>query len=150
LVEHIKVDYYGTLTPLKQLANISTPDARLIVIQPWDVSVLTEIEKAIQKSDIGIMPYNDGKIIRLPIPPLTHQRREELAKLVRKMAEEGRVSIRAIRRDANEHINKIEKEKLTSEDESRKLRNEVQKLTDKHIQSIDEILKSKEKELMQE
>lgn len=147
LVEHIKIDYYGTHTPLKQLASISTPDAKLIVIQPWDPSSMPEIEKALLKSELGISPVNDGKLIRLAIPQLTQERREELAKLVKKMTEEGRVSIRSVRRDANEHIKKIEKDKNITEDESFKGIGDVQKLTDKYIAKIEEVLKTKEKEL---
>ncbi len=149
LVEGIKVDYYGTSTPLKQLSNISTPDPKLIVIQPWDTSILGEIEKAILKSDLGITPLNDGRVIRLGIPQLTQERREELVKVIKKMAEDGRISIRAIRREINERIKKLEKDKIVTEDESFKSTEEVQKLTDKHIKEIDELLAKKEKELME-
>jgi ribosome recycling factor len=147
LVEHIKINYYGAHTPLKQLASISTPDPKLIVIQPWDPSAMQEIEKALLKSELGISPVNDGKLIRLAIPQLTQERREELAKLVKKMTEEGRVSIRAVRRDANEHIKKLEKDKNITEDDSFKGIGDIQKLTDKYIARIDEVLKNKEKEL---
>ena len=149
LVEGIKVDYYGTSTPLKQLSNISTPDPKLIVIQPWDTSILGEIEKAILKSDLGITPLNDGRVIRLGIPQLTQERREELVKVIKKMAEDGRVSIRSIRRDINERLKKLEKDKIATEDESFKSTEEIQKLTDKHIKEIDELLAKKEKELME-
>lgn len=149
LVEGIKVDYYGTQTPLKQLASISTPDPKLIVIQPWDTSVLGEVEKAILKSDIGITPLNDGRVIKLGIPQLTQERREELVKVIKKMAEDGRVSIRSVRRDINEKIKKLEKDKVIAEDESFKSIEEVQKLVDKHIKEIDELLAKKEKELLE-
>ncbi len=149
LVEGIKVDYYGTPTPLKQLANISTPDPKLIVIQPWDATALPEIEKAILKSDLGITPMNDGRIIRLGIPQLTRERREELVKVIKKMAEDGRISIRSIRRDINEKIKKLEKDKVVTEDESFKSTAEIQKMTDSHIKEIDEFLAKKEKELLE-
>lgn len=149
LVEGIRVDYYGTPTPLKQLSNISTPDPKLIVIQPWDTSILGEIEKAILKSDLGITPLNDKRVIRLAIPQLTQERREELVKVIKKMAEDGRISIRAIRREINERIKKLEKDKVVTEDESFKSAEEIQKLTDKHIKEIDELLAKKEKELME-
>jgi len=147
LVEGIVVEYYGAPTPLKQLATIATPDPKLITIQPWDPSALAEIEKAIMKSDLGITPMNDGKIVRLSIPALTTERRAELTKVVKKMAEDGRVSMRTIRRDANEHIKRLEKDKLATEDEVFKSTENIQKLTDKHIEKIEEILKAKEKEL---
>lgn len=149
LLEGIKVDYYGTPTPLKQLAAISAPDARLLVVQPWDPSVAAEIERAILKSDLGVTPQNDGKLIRIGIPQLSHERREELAKLAKKMAEDSRVSIRSIRRDANEHIKKLEKDKVIAEDDSRKSHGEIQRLTDKYIGLIDQHLATKERELLE-
>lgn len=149
LVEGIKIDYYGTPTPLKQLSSISTPDPKLIVIQPWDTSVLPEIEKALLKSDIGITPLNDGRAIKLGIPQLTQERREELVKGIKKISEDGRVSIRSIRREINDRIKTLEKNKTVSEDESFKSVDEIQKLTDKHIKEIDGILAKKEKELME-
>lgn len=149
LVEGMHVDYYGTQTPLKQLANISAPDVKLIVIQPWDPSSLGEIEKAIQQSNIGAMPTNDGKVIRVSIPPLSEERREELIKITKKMAEDGRVSIRTVRRDANEHAKKIEKDKLATEDELFKSHDDIQKITDKYIKEIDSILDTKDKELLE-
>jgi len=149
LVEGIKVDYYETPTPLKQLASIATPDPKLIVIQPWDVSILAEIEKAILKSDIGITPINDGRAIKLGIPQLTQDRREELVKVIKKMAEDGRISIRSIRRETNDKINGLEKKKAITEDESFKSIADIQKLTDKEIKEIDAILVKKEKELME-
>ncbi len=147
LVESIKVDYYGTMTPIKQLGNISAPDPKLIVIQPWDLNALGEIEKAIQKSDLGANPINDGKVVRISIPQLTQERREELTKVVKKLAEDARVSLRAIRRDANEHIKKGEKDHLITEDDSFKGQDDIQKLTDKTIKEVDQVLAAKEKEL---
>jgi ribosome recycling factor len=147
LVDGIKVDYYGTQTPLKQLAAVTTPDARLILIQPWDKNALSDIEKAIMKSDIGIAPTNDGKVIRLSIPPLTQERRAELDKVLKKIAEDGRISIRTARHSAVEHIRKLEKEKQATEDERFKAQEETQKLTDKYIKEIDNLLAAKEKEI---
>jgi len=149
LVEGIHIDYYGTATPLKQVANISAPDVKLIIIQPWDPSCLAEIDKAIQKSNLGVMPNNDGKVIRISIPPLSEERRQELIKITKKMAEDGRVSIRTVRRDANEHLKKLEKDKLVSEDENFKAQDHVQKLTDKHFKDIDAVLSEKDKELIE-
>lgn len=149
LVEGIKVDYYGTPTPLKQLAGIMTPEARLIVIQPWDPGSVPSIEKAILTSNIGITPANDGKVLRLSIPPLTQERREELSKIVKKLAEDCRVSIRSIRRDANEQLKKMEKEAGVPEDERFKSQEDIQKLTDKYIGEVDKILAEKEKEILE-
>lgn len=148
LVEGLHVDYYGTPTLLKQLASISAPDAHLITIQPWDISAIAEIEKTIMKSNLGITPSNDGKIIRLSIPPLSKERRQELAKVVHKMAEEGRVSLRTIRRDAKEHLEKMEKDKIVSEDEKFRGIEELQKIVDKYIAKIEELLENKEKEIL--
>lgn len=147
LVDGVKVDYYGTPTPLKQLAAVSTPDVRLIVIQPWDKNILGEIEKAVQKSDIGIMPTNDGKVIRLSMPPLTTERRSELDKVLKKTAEDGHVSIRTARHSSIEHIRKAEKDKACTEDEKFKAQDDIQKLTDKYIKEIDNLLAGKEKEI---
>lgn len=147
LVEGLRVDYYGTPTLLKQLASISVPDARLIVIQSWDPSAIPEIEKAILKSNLGITPANDGKVIRLSIPSLSKERREELAKVVKNMSEEGRVSIRTIRRDANEQIKKLEADKKIPEDAKFAGLEDIQKLTDKYIKKVEEVLENKEKEL---
>lgn len=149
LVEGLRIDYYGTPTLLKQLASISVPDAHLIVIQPWDVSIIGEIERAIMKSNLGINPSNDGKLIRLAIPPLSRERRQELVKVVHKMAEEGRVSLRTIRREAKESLEKLEKDKLISEDDKFRGIDELQKFVDKYIAKIDEILKNKEKEILE-
>ena len=149
LVEGIHVDYYGAQTPLKQLANISAPDVKLIIIQPWDPASLPDRAKAIQQSNIGSMPVNDGKVIRVSIPPLSEERREDLIKITKKMAEDSRVSIRTIRRDANEHAKKIEKDKLASEDEAFKAQEDIQKLTDKYIKEVENILQQKDKELLE-
>lgn len=149
LVEGLHVDYYGTPTLLKQLASISVPDAHLITIQPWDASAVAEIEKAIMKSSLGITPSNDGKVIRLSVPQLSKERRQELAKVIHKMAEEGRVSLRTIRRDAKEALEKSEKDKIVSEDDKFRAIDELQKIVDKYIGRIDEILKSKEKEVIE-
>lgn len=147
LVENIRVEYYGAPTPLKQVAGVSTPDARLVLIQPWDKGALADIERAILKSDIGITPTNDGKAIRLSIPPLTDERRTELDKILKKIAEDSRVSLRTCRHSAIEHIRKLEKDKAATEDESFKSQQEVQKLTDKYIKEIDTLLAVKEKEI---
>jgi ribosome recycling factor len=149
LVEGLHIDYYGTPTLLKQLASISAPDAHLIVIQPWDVTAIAEIEKAIMKSNLGINPSNDGKLIRLSIPPLSKERRQELVKVVHKMTEEGRVSLRTIRREAKEALEKLEKDKIIPEDDKFRGIDELQKLVDKYIAKVDELLKSKEKEVLE-
>ena len=147
LVDGIRVDYFGTPTPLKSLAAISTPDAKLIVIQPWDASVCGDIEKAILKSDIGITPTNDGKVVRLSIPPLTQERRAELDKVLKKVAEDGHISIRTARHAAIENVRKSEKDKIITEDEKFKTQDDIQKLTDKYIKDIDNMLAAKEKEI---
>ena len=147
ILESVKVDYYGTPTPVKQLAAISTPEARLIVIQPWDKGVMEEIEKAILKSDIGITPTNDGKAIRLSMPPLTQERRQELDKVLKKIAEDGHVSVRTARHAAIENVRKSEKDKIITEDEKFKTQDDIQKLTDKYIKDIDNMLAAKEKEI---
>ena len=148
ILNKVKIDYYGTPTPINQVAGISVPEARLIVIQPWDMSVLKEIEKAILASDIGINPNNDGKVIRLAFPELNEERRKELVKEVKKMAEEAKVAIRAIRRDGIEEAKAEQKEGNMTEDELKQAENEIQKMTDKHVEEIDEILGNKEKEIM--
>ena len=146
-VEHVTVEYYGAATPLKQLAAITAPEPRLLVIQPWDAKVVPDIEKAIQQAGLGITPVVDGRLTRPPIPPLTGERRTELTKLVHKVAEEGRVSIRTLRRDANETVKRFKTEKQISEDESFKSQEQVQQLTDRYIGQIDALVKSKEQEL---
>ncbi len=148
MVENIRVDYYGTSTPLKQLANISIPEPRMILIQPWDASALKAFEKAISDSDLGISPIIDGKLVRLVIPTLTRERREEMVKIVNKVAEEGRVSLRSIRRESNERVKLLEKEKKITEDDSFHSQDLIQKLTDKYIQMIDQSQSTKEKELL--
>ena len=149
IVEGLHIDYYETPTLLKTLASISVPDAHLIVIQPWDITAIAEIEKAILKSNLGINPSNDGKIIRLSIPPLSKERRQELAKVVHRMAEDGRVSLRTIRREAKESLEKLEKDKVISEDDKFRGIDDLQKLVDKYIAKIDELLKNKEKEILE-
>jgi ribosome recycling factor len=149
LLDGIRVDYYGTLTPLNQMATISVPESRLIVIQPWDVSGIKDIEKAILKSDLGLTPSNDGKIIRIAIPPLTEERRKELVKLVHKMCEEYKVAVRNIRRDANELLKGFKKDGDISEDDAFKGQDQVQKITDDYITKIDDVYKDKEKEILE-
>lgn len=149
LLDRVEADYYGTPTPIKQMANISVPEPRLLVIQPWDKQSVGAIEKAILKSDLGITPQVSGTVIRLVIPPLTKERRQDLVKIVRKKAEEERVAIRNIRREGNEMIRDLEKEKEISEDQSAQALEEIQKLTDKYISEIDAVLGSKEKEIME-
>lgn len=148
ILDRVMVEYYGTPTPLKSLANINTPDASTIMIQPYDPGSLSLIEKAISLSDVGLTPTNDGSIIRLNIPPLTSERRKELVKVAAKFAEEGKVAIRNIRRDAIDSIRKDEKNSDISEDESRDLQDDVQKSTDKFVQKIDDILAAKEEDIM--
>ncbi|MDA0999375.1 MAG: ribosome recycling factor [bacterium] len=149
LISHVKVNYYGTPTPLNQLATLSVPESQLIVIQPYDQSALNEIEKAIQAAELGLNPSNDGKIVRVPVPPLTEERRKEMVKQIKKMAEEHKVALRNIRRDANESLKSREKEKGITEDDHRKGQAEVQKLTDQFVGQIDELLASKEKEILE-
>lgn len=148
LLDKIQVNYYGTPTPINQLANISVPEARLLVIQPWDKSSTQEIERAIMKSDLGITPANDGTVIRLAVPQLTEERRLELVKVVKKKAEEGRVAVRNLRREANDFLKAQQKSGELSEDDSRRQQDEVQKLTDKYIKEIDSLVVAKEKEIM--
>ena len=148
ILNKIKIDYYGTPTPINQVAGISVPEARLIVIQPWDMSILKEIEKAILASDIGINPNNDGKVIRLAFPELNEERRKEIVKDVKKMAEDAKVGIRAARRDGIDEAKAKQKEGEITEDELKQAENEIQKLTDKNIEEIDKILANKEKEVM--
>lgn len=149
LLDGIKLDYYGSSTPLNQVATLSVPESRLIVISPWDSTVIGAIEKAIHKSDLGLMPSNDGKVVRLAIPPLTEERRKDLAKVVRKTAEEYKVKQRNLRRDANEQYKNLKKANEISEDEMYSYQEKVQKLTDKYIEKTDAILAMKEKEIME-
>lgn len=147
LVDGIRVEYYGAPTPLKQLAAINTPDPKLIIIQPWDMKALPEIEKALQKTDLGVSPYNDGKVIRLSIPPLSTERRQELTKQAHKQAEEGRVAVRNVRHGTKESIEKLFKDKAITEDEKFKALDDLQKLTDRYQAKVDEILATKEADL---
>ena len=149
LFENIRVDYYEQKVPLNQVATISIPEARLVIIQPWDRSVLPEIEKAIQKSELSVNPNNDGKVIRIAIPPLTEERRKELAKVAKNIAEKSRVSIRNVRRDINEEIKKREKDSSLSEDQAKRGMDDIQKLTDKYIEEINAVLGKKDKEIME-
>ena len=148
LLEGIRVDYYGTPTPVPQVASLSVPDPKTVLIQPWDASLLPAIEKAIMKSDLGLTPANDGKVIRLVMPPLSEERRKQLAKAVGKLAEDARVAIRNIRHDANKKLKTMEKEKKISEDDGRRGQDQTQKITDKFIQRVDELLKKKEQEIL--
>ncbi len=147
LVEGVRVDYFGTPTPLKQLANINTPDPKMLVIQPWDANVVQEIEKALQKSDLGLTPIVEGKLIRVPVPPLSTERREELTKVAHRQAEEGRVALRNIRHTGKEQVEKLFKDKVLSEDGKFKALDDLQKLTDHYQKKVDELLASKEAEL---
>ena len=148
ILNKVKVSYYGVETPINQVAGISVPEARMIVIQPWDASILKEIEKSILASDIGLNPNNDGKVIRLNFPDLTEERRKDLVKEIKKIAEDSKVSIRSIRRDAIDYFKGLNKESLLTEDELARAENDTQKLTDKYIAEIDSILANKEKEIM--
>ncbi|GJQ20745.1 MAG: ribosome-recycling factor [Bacteroidia bacterium] len=149
LLDAVKVDYYGTMTPLKQVANVSTPDVHTIAVQPWEKGMLQPIEKAILNANLGLNPTNDGNLVRVPIPPLNEERRRELVKLVKKFAEEGRIAVRNVRRDAIEHLKKTEKQEHISEDERKRGEQEVQKMTDRHIKEIDHLVELKEKEIME-
>jgi ribosome recycling factor len=149
LLEKITVDYYGVSTPINQLAGINVPEARLLVIQPYDKSILKDIEKAILASDLGLTPSNDGSVIRITIPPLTEERRRELVKLVKKYSEDAKVAVRNIRRDANDELKKLEKNGEITEDELRGYTDDIQKITDEHVAKIDAITKDKEKEVME-
>ena len=149
LLDGLTVDYYGTPTPIQQVASLSLPDSRQISIQPWEQKIIPEIEKAIMKSDLGLTPMNDGKLIRINIPVLTEERRKQLVKVVKKEAEDAKVAVRNIRRDVNEELKKLEKEKHVSEDEIKKEHDEVQKITDSFVKKVDELLDHKEKEIME-
>jgi ribosome recycling factor len=149
LMDNVRVDYYGTPTPLNQLATLHVPEPGLITIQPWDTSQIAPIEKAIRISDLGLNPGNDGKIIRVPIPPLTTERRKELVKKLNHVAEDHRVALRNVRRDGNEHVKRLVKDKLISEDEDRRAHDEIQKMTDACIRRLDEAAKGKEKEVLE-
>lgn len=146
LLDRVQVEYYGTMTPVNQLAGITVPDARTLLVQPWDKSAISAIEKAIMKSDLGLTPTNDGNVIRITIPMLTEERRMELVKLTRKSGEEAKVAIRNVRRDANDECKKLEKTEI-SEDESRRMQEEIQKLTDRYIAEVDKLVAAKEKDI---
>ena len=148
MLDGVRVDYYGTATPLNQVASLATPDPTLITIQPWDASLMHAIEKAIRISDLDLNPQNDGKIIRIPVPPLTEERRKVLVKHAHRHAEEGRVAIRNVRRDVNDHLKKLLKDHEVSEDDEKQAMAEVQKLTDQHTEQINEVVKKKESEIM--
>lgn len=148
MLDNVKVNYYGTLSPLSQVASISTPDAKSFLIAPWEASILKEIEQAIVKSDLGLAPMNDGKVIRLKVPDLTEERRKELAKQVKKIAEESRVAIRMARREANDETKKALKDKKISEDENKKIETEIQKMTDDYIKKVDSTADEKEKSIL--
>jgi ribosome recycling factor len=149
LLDKITVDYYGSAMPINQLANISVPEPRLLLIQPWDKKAVSEVERAIMKSDLGLTPNSDGSVIRLAIPQLTEERRKDLVKVSKKKAEEGRVAVRNIRRDANDELKKKEKNGDITEDELRKSQDDIQKMTDKYIEEVDQVLAVKEKEIME-
>ena len=149
ILDGIRVNYYGTPTPLNQMATLAVPESRLITIQPWDVSGIKEIEKAILKSDLGLTPSSDGKIVRIAIPPLTEERRKELVRVINKVSEEHKVAVRNIRRDANEMLKDLKKEGDISEDEAFKAQDQVQKITDDHINLVEQVTKEKEKEILE-
>lgn len=149
LFDRISVDYYGTKTPLKQIASVSTPEAQLAIIQPWDKSAISAIEKAIMVSDLGVNPSNDGNVIRVPFPPLSEERRKDFVKVVKKMAEDGKVAIRNVRHEARDDLKDLEDEKMISEDDRKRAEKKVDELTDKYVKEIDALLQHKEKEIME-
>ncbi len=150
ILENIKVDYYGSLTPITQIATINIPDAKTIVVQPWDPSTLSAIEKAIKQSDLGFNPMNDGKLLRIPVPPLTEERRREIVKFCKKLTEDAKIAVRNIRRDQIELVRKAEKEKQLTEDDKKVGEEKIQKVTDEFIKKIDEIFAAKEKEILEQ
>ncbi len=149
LIEDLSIDYYGSATPLKQIASISAPDARAIMVQPWDKGSMREIEKSLQRSEMGFNPSNDGSVITVPIPPLTNERRQEMVKLLKRKAEDGKVSLRNVRRDGLETLRKMEKDKAISQDENRRAQDQLQKVTDGHTKLIDETTSAKEADILQ-
>ena len=149
ILDGITLEYYGSHSPLNQVATLSVPESRLIVIQPWDPTVIKDIEKAIMRSDLGLTPSNDGKVIRIPVPPLTEERRIQLVKVVKRNGEDGKVALRNIRRDAISDAKEFEKEKAISEDELHRAQDEIQKITDRYIQKVDELIEKKEKEVLE-
>jgi ribosome recycling factor len=149
LIEDLSIDYYGSATPLKQIASISAPDARAIMVQPWDKGAMREIERSLQRSEMGFNPSNDGNVITVPIPPLTNERRQDMVKLLRKKVEDGKVSVRNVRRDGMETLRKMERDKAISQDENRRAQDQLQKVTDGHTKLIDETASAKEAEILQ-
>jgi len=149
LLDGVRVDYYGTMTPLKQVANISTPEARLLTIQPWEPNLIKDIEKALAGSGLGVTSSNDGKVIRIPLPPLTEERRKELSKISKKHGEDTKIVVRGFRRDANEELKNLQRNAKLTEDELRKSEADTQKLTDQYVQKIDDVVKKKEQEIME-
>ena len=149
ILDAVRVNYYGSPVPLKQVATVNAPEAKLITVQPWEKNLLQEIEKAIQKADLGLNPQNDGTVIRLPIPPLTQERRQDLVKTCKRVGEEGRVAVRNVRRDAMEHLKKAKKDGELAEDDEKTFEKDLQKITDKEIGQVDELLKHKEAEVME-
>jgi ribosome recycling factor len=149
LIENLSVDYYGSATPLKQIASISAPDARAIMVQPWDRGSLREIERSLQRSEMGFNPSNDGNVITVPIPPLTNERRQDMVKMLRRKTEDGKVSLRNVRRDGLETLRKMERDKMISQDENRRAQDQLQKVTDGHTRQIDETASAKEAEILQ-
>jgi ribosome recycling factor len=149
LLDTVRVNYYGNMVPINQTANVSVPEPRMLLIQPWDKSMVEEIKKAVLKSDLGLNPTDDGMVIRIPIPSLTEERRKDLVRTVKLMAEEGRVKVRGIRREANDKLKGLEKDKSIAEDDSRKAQSEIQKITDKYVEAIDGVLDNKQKEIME-
>jgi ribosome recycling factor len=149
LIENVSVDYYGVATPLNQIASISAPDARVIMVQPWDKQALREIEKSLMKSEMGFNPSNDGNVITVPIPPLTQERRQELVRLLKRKLEDGKVSIRNVRRDGVETLRRLERDKAISQDDNHRSQDQLQKATDAHVKTVDEVGSSKETEIMQ-
>ncbi|MBU2514070.1 ribosome recycling factor [bacterium] len=149
ILDNVNVDYYGTPTPINQVGNVSVPDPQMITIAPWEKKMLTEIERAIQKADLGLTPQNDGNIIRLPIPPLTEERRKEMVRQIKKIGENAKIPIRNVRREGNEKLKKMEKNKEISQDDLKQQAEKIQILTDKHVATVDELMAEKEKELME-
>ncbi len=149
ILDNVTVDYYGTPTPINQVGNVSVPDPQMIMVSPWEKKMLSEIEKAIQKADLGLTPQNDGNIIRLPIPPLTEERRKEMVKQIKKIGENAKIPIRNVRREGNEKLKKMEKNKDISQDEQKQRIDEIQLITDSHVATVDELMAEKEKELME-
>ena len=149
LLDSIKVDYYGNQTPLKQIANVAVPESRLITVQPWEPQLIKEIEKAIMASGLGLNPANDGKMIRIPVPPLSEERRKDIIKLAKKHGEESKISLRTIRRETNDELRRFQKESKLTEDDLRKAETEIQKLTDQYVQKVDQMLKKKEEEILE-